>query len=329
MTTSPDGEIAMIRSITHWTITRSRADRRSLVAGCLLACTITACAHGIETSLEGDIDVGTTGGVAGGVGAGGAPTDVTVGAGGKPSGTSTGGTSGTGGETSTGVGGAGGTATTAATTGAGGAPATTTSTTASGPGGTGGTSAGAGGDGGSAGAGVGGNGGASGGSGGTSGGSAGSGGGVVGMDAGRDAGPLMSIDDSVTGTGLDQFNYVGAWSHCNPCTTASTPPLYMGTNSWAGGGDAGAGDYVTFRFSGTEIVLHGVRDPRNGRGAVSIDNGAETTVDFYATARAGDQTIWSSSVLPSGTHTLKLRATGTKNASSMGTTVVVDRVEFR
>ncbi len=70
-------------------------------------------------------------------------------------------------------------------------------------------------------------------------------------------------------------------------------------------------------------------DPRNGKGAVSIDGGTETTIDFYAAARAGDTLMWSSPVLAQGTHTFKLRVTSTKNASSTGTTVTVDRVDVR
>jgi hypothetical protein len=145
----------------------------------------------------------------------------------------------------------------------------------------------------------------------------------------RDAGPLQTFDDGVTGTGSNQFNYVGTWGHCMKCTTASTPPLYNATNSWAGGADASGTEYLTFAFVGSELHFYGVKDPRNGIGGVSMDGGAETKVDFYAATRAGDTLMYSSPILAQGSHTFKLRVTSTKNASSSGTTITVDRIDVR
>jgi hypothetical protein len=133
----------------------------------------------------------------------------------------------------------------------------------------------------------------------------------------------------VAGTLANQFNYVGTWGHCNPCTTASTPPLFNNTNSWAGGTDAGTAEYVTVAFVGTEIHLYGVADPRSGVGAVSIDGGAETKIDFYGAVRAGNKLLYSSPILAPGMHTFKLRVDGTKNPASSGLTIAVDRVDLR
>jgi hypothetical protein len=63
-------------------------------------------------------------------------------------------------------------------------------------------------------------------------------------------------------------------------------------------------------FSGTQLRLYGVKDAHFGIGAVSIDGGAETNVDFYAPTRGGNQLLWTSPVLPSGMHILKLRVVG-------------------
>jgi len=136
------------------------------------------------------------------------------------------------------------------------------------------------------------------------------------------------VDDSVVGTGTNQFNYVGTWNHCAPCTTATTPPLYNTSNSWTDGGDAGATESTSLGFVGVQIGLFGAVDPRNGIGAVSVDGGAETMVDFYAASRAGNHLVWTSPELTPGMHTLRLRVTRTKNATSTGLTVVVDRVEI-
>jgi hypothetical protein len=42
--------------------------------------------------------------------------------------------------------------------------------------------------------------------------------------------PTTIIDDSVQGSGLNQFNYIGNWQHCSMCSTTDQP-LYNGTAS--------------------------------------------------------------------------------------------------
>jgi len=77
------------------------------------------------------------------------------------------------------------------------------------------------------------------------------------------------VDDSVVGTGTNQFNYVGTWNRCAPCTTATTPPLYNTSNSWTDGGDAGATESTSLGFVGVQIGLFGAVDPRNGNAAIA------------------------------------------------------------
>jgi beta-galactosidase len=117
-----------------------------------------------------------------------------------------------------------------------------------------------------------------------------------------------------------QFVYAGAWQSCTNCGS----DLYAGTNSW----DNTTNDTVTITFVGTQLRFYGVRDPRHGIGAVSIDGGAESSVDFYAATRAGNTLLWTSPVLASGTHTFRLRVTGTSNPSATNTWVVPDRVDL-
>jgi hypothetical protein len=57
-----------------------------------------------------------------------------------------------------------------------------------------------------------------------------------------------------------------------------------------------------------------------------MDGGAETNVDFYNATILGDQLLWTSPLLSSGSHTLKVRVTGTKNSAASDRFVVVDRV---
>ena len=134
-------------------------------------------------------------------------------------------------------------------------------------------------------------------------------------------GGLMTIDDAVEGDGIDSFNYVGSgWQHCAACGS----DLYDGTNSW----DNTTNDYVTVEFQGTGIDFYGVKDPKHGIGAISVDGGSETYVDFYSATRAGNQLMWASPVLANGNHVFKIRVTGTKNASSSDYFVVPDRVDI-
>jgi len=129
-----------------------------------------------------------------------------------------------------------------------------------------------------------------------------------------------TVDDSAQGAGQDQFSYTGTWGHCANCGAS----LYGGSNSW----DSAANESATLAFSGTAVALYGVKDTNNGIAAVSLDGGAETMVDLYATARTYTVLIWSAGGLAAGRHSLKLRVTGSKNASSTGYYVGSDRADI-
>lgn len=138
------------------------------------------------------------------------------------------------------------------------------------------------------------------------------------------AGASTEIDDATSGSGTNQFNYSGSgWSHCTGGCSGDSSGLYNGSNSWA----SSSGNSLTISFSGPRIRLFGVKAPNHGIGLVSIDGGASSEVDFYAATRAGDQLMWESPQLTSGTHTLTLTVTGNKNPNSTGTSVVPDRVQ--
>ena len=127
------------------------------------------------------------------------------------------------------------------------------------------------------------------------------------------------VDDAVQGTGLNQIHYIGnGWSHVNP---TSIEAAFDGTVS----NDATANDAATISFSGTRIKFYSTERSSRGIAAVSIDGGAETMVDTYSATDAGDVLAYTSPVLAAGTHTLKVRVTGTHDAHSSGTTVDIDR----
>lgn len=132
-----------------------------------------------------------------------------------------------------------------------------------------------------------------------------------------DDGDVVSINDNVTGTGLNQFEYVGNWNY------AKESGLYNGDNHWSSTADA----YFQVRFSGTQIKLYGSKAPFAGIAAISIDGGPERKVDFYSSKRRDNVLLYSSGTLPNGQHTLKVRVTGTKNKKSTNYYVIADRVD--
>ncbi len=133
----------------------------------------------------------------------------------------------------------------------------------------------------------------------------------------------LTLDDSIQGTGQNQWNYVGSnWGHCTNCNDTAT--FYNASISW----DKTTDEYVTLPFTGTQILLYGFTDPRDGIGAVSIDNGTETNVDFYSATRTGNVLLWTSPSLPNTAHTLKLRVTGTHDSNATDTYIGPDRADI-
>jgi hypothetical protein len=134
------------------------------------------------------------------------------------------------------------------------------------------------------------------------------------------ANTVTTVDDSVTGKVLNQINYSGAWSHI---TGTVIPNAYNGTVS----NSSTTNDFATITFSGTQIKFYAGERSNRGIAALSIDGGPETDVDLYSATDAGDVLVYTSPVLTSGTHTLKVRVTGSHNANSSGTIVSIDRFD--
>lgn len=114
-------------------------------------------------------------------------------------------------------------------------------------------------------------------------------------------------------------SYSGTWSSGSGCGVQ----CFYGDDHWS----SQTGATVTYSVSGRRVALLSVKDVGNGIAGVSIDGGAETTVDMYAPVRAGEQVQWVSPKLFTGNHTVRIRVTGQKNASSSGTVISADRVE--
>src|SRR6185437_15852546 len=126
------------------------------------------------------------------------------------------------------------------------------------------------------------------------------------------------IDGNVTGTGNGQFQYDANWG-----LTTGVSDMYDGTANWS----HTSGATATFRFTGTQVALHAVKDVDQGIMTVSVDGGAPQSVDDYASSRNASGVVWTSAVLSSGSHTLTIVNTGTKNSLSSGDNIAIDRAD--
>jgi hypothetical protein len=106
----------------------------------------------------------------------------------------------------------------------------------------------------------------------------------------------------------------GRWySNANPAHSGSTSAL-----------STDAGSRVTINFTGTGISWIAYRDEWSGIARVYLDGEMKTTIDTYLSPSQARAIPYSVNGLPSGSHTLTIEATGTRNASSKESWVWVD-----
>lgn len=144
-----------------------------------------------------------------------------------------------------------------------------------------------------------------------------------------------SSDDKVN---IDGFQVTTA----SPTGTENTSSAITFSGTWptttdshASGGDikssTTANDYAQFTFTGSQIVWNGRTCASCGEADIYIDNVFFTRVDTYGW-RGNDQwqvPMFQRSWPTSGSHTIKIVATGTKNVDSTGTTLFVDSFQVR
>lgn len=128
-----------------------------------------------------------------------------------------------------------------------------------------------------------------------------------------------TVNDAATGTSVDQFEYVGFW-----LTYVGGSGTYLDDDHYT---DT-AGSSYNVRFSGTRIAIYATVGPNMGRQAVSIDGGAETIVDAYASSRTDQKLLYTSPLMADGPHTLTVRVMGKRNKKSSGYYVNADRVDI-
>lgn len=114
-----------------------------------------------------------------------------------------------------------------------------------------------------------------------------------------------------------QLAYSANWS------TSTGAGKYNSDDHYSSTADAS----LSFTFDGPQVEIYGAVDAHHGIAAVSVDGGAEVTVDQYSATRLDNALLFrSNSSLASGAHTIRLRVTGTKNSASSSTVIAVDRI---
>jgi endoglucanase len=127
------------------------------------------------------------------------------------------------------------------------------------------------------------------------------------------------------GTGMHNdsvFTYAGTWSVGDNAVAGSNK--YMADDHYSTTTDS----TYSLTFNATQAKIYATKAPYHGIAAVRIDGGAEVIVDMYATTRGDQQLVYTSPVLTSGTHTVRVRVPNTKNAASTGFTINADRIEI-
>ena len=124
---------------------------------------------------------------------------------------------------------------------------------------------------------------------------------------------LSTVDDVASG-----WSYgTGTWGS----TTSSCDGRYACSSHWSNQ----TGATATLTFSGTQAELRLIKGAAGGIVGVKVDGGAETLYDTYSASTQNDASVTTLTGLSAGSHTVVLRVTGTKNASSTDTYVNVDR----
>jgi hypothetical protein len=127
----------------------------------------------------------------------------------------------------------------------------------------------------------------------------------------------ISLNDGTTGTGTNQFEFVGNWTY------GVNANAYLGNERYTNS----PGALARVRFNGTQVKVYLTKGPTNGMIAFSIDGGPQTWYDTYWPTIQYQVIAYTSNVLTDAPHTLTMAWTGSKNPSATGTYIVADRVD--
>lgn len=77
-------------------------------------------------------------------------------------------------------------------------------------------------------------------------------------------------------------------------------------------------------FAGAYLAWIAKKSSVYGKARVTVDSGTPVIVDLYSSSTLWAQRVWNTPTLSSGTHTVKIEWTGTRNASASGTNIGLD-----
>jgi hypothetical protein len=127
---------------------------------------------------------------------------------------------------------------------------------------------------------------------------------------------VVRVEDTSASIG-----YAGSWVLNN-----TAKPWSGGTAALANGGLSATGEptRATLTFTGTGVRWIGFQGPQTGIAKVYLDGTLVATVDTYLASEVVGAVLYTASGLASGTHTLAIECTGTRNPASSDIFVVVD-----
>jgi hypothetical protein len=124
---------------------------------------------------------------------------------------------------------------------------------------------------------------------------------------------------TIQDTDAGKMAFSSGWNDCSGNCANAPDSSFKWTSE--------AGATATVSFTGTRIVLYGMKEPFAYIGTAKIDAGAPADVDYYAeTTSATTVPVYTSPVLAQGSHTLVLTMTDRHNAASAGgMSITLDR----
>ncbi len=111
--------------------------------------------------------------------------------------------------------------------------------------------------------------------------------------------------------------WYGRWTRLNNSSLSSGAMRFSST----------AGSSLSANFSGTGIAWVAKRGPAHGKAAVYIDGRLVRTVDLYASKTQYRRTVFSTTSLNSGSHTLVIRVLGKRRSGAKGYAITVDALD--
>lgn len=141
---------------------------------------------------------------------------------------------------------------------------------------------------------------------------------------------ITEFNDNVIGGGDYQHQYYdgsgnlvpgvsGVWNYQSKAGQLNNDQHYSNTTN----------AYFEFRFTGTKIEWYSEKFPWHGISEISIDGVVDDTADQYNATELLDQLLYTSGTLTNGPHVIKIRVTGTRNASNTNGTSYVVHDKFK